>query len=341
MTRATPAPPSKAMLPSPSVTEAEGNSLPSTAPFATVVVPADANLQDHDLLIVKWEGVAGVGTVVSYPLPIIGAAAGKPYPYKVKAPAIAANAGRTVKVSYDVVRGPSTIPSNPFVVQVDDARMAGAPEIPLALGNVVYMGEIPSDGLPVQVPVYEGMAAGQKLRIRCVGEQTQEFGPIDVTGVVMQTIAVPKTYWEVEAAPSAPAVAVTYIVTELGTSRALIIAPRPGAAPTSAPPPTVTGVIGGKLPVDATHVTNIVPAAANLVLGDILTVSWSGASGVGSPAFGTYTIREEHLGKNFVTGEATSAAIAANRGRSVKVDYTVTHPGRPKRKSERYDFRVG
>jgi hypothetical protein len=71
--------------------------------MATVVVPIGANLAAHDLLIIKWEGLAGVGTVITFPL-VVGDAAGKPYPYVVKAAAIEANADHTVKVSYDVKR---------------------------------------------------------------------------------------------------------------------------------------------------------------------------------------------------------------------------------------------
>ncbi len=94
----------KTTLPPPAVTEAAGNSLPSTAPMATVVVPASANLRNRDLIIVKWEGLAGDGTVISYPLPVSADAAGKPYAHIIPATAIAANAERTVQVSYEVVR---------------------------------------------------------------------------------------------------------------------------------------------------------------------------------------------------------------------------------------------
>ena len=94
---------SNALLPRPSVSEAVGNALSPTAPMATVVVPIGANLAAHDLLIIKWEGLAGTGTVITFPL-VVGDAAGKPYPYVIKAAAIEANADRTVNVSYDVRR---------------------------------------------------------------------------------------------------------------------------------------------------------------------------------------------------------------------------------------------
>jgi Bacterial Ig-like domain (group 2) len=99
---------SKAQLPAPSVEEAQGNALPDTAPKATIVVPIEANLRVDDLLIVTWEGVTGAGTVVSYPLHIGAGDVGSAYRYSIKGAAIAANAGHTVNVSYELVRGDGT-----------------------------------------------------------------------------------------------------------------------------------------------------------------------------------------------------------------------------------------
>src|ERR1700750_2058560 len=93
-----------AVLPAPSVRDALDDTLPGTATEATVVVPASADLRLDDLLIVTWAGVAGAGTVVSYPLHIGVGDVGKPYHYAIKKAAIATNAGRTVDVSYAVVR---------------------------------------------------------------------------------------------------------------------------------------------------------------------------------------------------------------------------------------------
>lgn len=99
---------SNALLSAPLVEEAQDNSLPDTAPKATVVIPVEANLRLDDLVIVTWEGVAGAGTVVSFPLHIGAGDVGSAYHYTIKKAAITANAGRTVSVSYEVVRADGT-----------------------------------------------------------------------------------------------------------------------------------------------------------------------------------------------------------------------------------------
>jgi hypothetical protein len=90
-------------LPAPSVHGAEGDFLPSNQPSATIVVPAEVNLLQGDLLIITWKGAAGDGSIVTSALPFTGAD-GEPYRYLVDASIIAANANRTVVLSYEIFR---------------------------------------------------------------------------------------------------------------------------------------------------------------------------------------------------------------------------------------------
>lgn len=310
---------STALLPAPSVDEAQDNSLPDTAPKATVVIPAEANLRVDDLLIVTWEGIAGVGTVVSFPLHIGAGDVGNAYNYAVKKTAIAANAGRTVSVSYEVVRADGTGRESSAVYLLNIGTGTGA-EFTLDTSPArVAIGATLTRNASGGVPPYTYTSYNTSVvTVDSPAEGIVRGVGAGSASVLVHDSAEPETSQK------------GYVITVVsggahvqGAYGGNSTMKKKNTSKAQLPAPLVEEAEGNALPETAPKATVVVPVEANLRLDDLLIVRWEGVAGAGTVVSFPLHIGAGDVGRVY-TYSVKRAAIEANIGHVVNVSYEVT-----------------
>ncbi|WP_342653352.1 Ig-like domain-containing protein [Pseudomonas sp. F3-2] len=299
-----------------------------------------------DLIIKRYTGMA-IGDVVSYlwqgseagdvkdSINITGVNIGDNVKFTVPANAISLNDGGTVEASYEVTRAGTKRTSYSAILEFSvgvgqqpllDAPSVAGSEDDILDDDILELEEIP-DGAQIVVPPWEGMTAGDSVKINWQDDKgTPPYTDSeDILGsAVDKDVIFPMTLAEVRKSVDST-VTVTYTMTPLEgedkASRPLSFAVQAAAA-LPLPAPIIdeadknTCSLDPGTVVNGAHVT--IGAEAQLKPEDEVTLDWAGQAGDGSVS---------PVKKATVAGEMkfdiAYATVAANNGHSVTLHYSV------------------
>ena len=159
------------VLIAPSVDGVVGNALDPVllpASGAVVKVPRYGGMAVGDSVFVSWRGSPGSGSHITDPqaLQKLGEMS-----FSVPKNVAMANAGRSVTVVYHVTRaeGGEKRESPPYTLNVVVELRLGQPTVTGVVGGILDPDRVPASGVPVIVPHYQGMAIGDRVRVRWTG----------------------------------------------------------------------------------------------------------------------------------------------------------------------------
>jgi len=159
------------VLIAPSVDGVVGNALdPVLLPTsgAVVKVPRYGGMAVGDSVFVSWRGAPGSGSHITDPqvLQKLGEMS-----FSVPKNVAIANAGRSVTVVYHVTRaeGGEKRESPPYTLNVVVELRLVAPTVTGVVGGILDPDRVPASGVPVIIPQYQGMAIGDRVRVRWTG----------------------------------------------------------------------------------------------------------------------------------------------------------------------------
>jgi hypothetical protein len=155
----------------PSVDGVVGNALdPFILPAsgAVVKVPRYGGMAVGDTVFASWRGAPGSGSHITDPqvLQKLGEMS-----FSVPKNVAIANAGRSVTVVYHVTRaeGGEKRESPPYTFNVVVELRLGPPTVTGVVGGILDPDRVPASGVPVTIPQYQGMAIGDRVRVKWTG----------------------------------------------------------------------------------------------------------------------------------------------------------------------------
>lgn len=319
------------LLPRPELLEALDDMVEVDVVTATVSIPQATGLLANDTLILTWLGTRANGTPLLYTerRRISSGQAGKEYRFRVD-PAVnlAPLDGGTLLLSYQVLRRGLDIPldsaSTLIGVGVALSELPAPSSVPVFNEGMLKPGDHPS-GIEVVIQPYPNMNANQTIYLNWVGDVGDPFHD--------NVEAEPgfPTYFSIDQAQlrrnENGEVRVFYTVSEPGKpdrisdDLVLYIGLRPSK---ELPLPQVLEAPDNVLdPANAPNGATVrVPATANLQVGDLLVLHWSGDQGDPSKTEVEWTVLqgEQGLHKDLVID---AAVVRASNNGNVNVQYEV------------------
>ncbi|WP_087686594.1 hypothetical protein [Pandoraea sp. PE-S2R-1] len=324
---------SAASLEAPSVEEADGGSLDPDSPSATVVVPLYQGKAVGDTVTMHWEGETGAGST-SDSIQVTGSNLPRVIRFYVSAQYIAANDGKTVAVSYTVVSvAGGTESSDALTLAVGDASpepgLVAPPEIEGVVNGVLNLEDVPAGGAKASVAPYGGMARYDVVFISINDGEWEDAKSISSDAEVGQPVTFTIAR-DVLMRFSGQAVSIrTQIIPASGEpfesndSTVRILEPV-GELPVV----DVPLAEGGSIDPDAVigpSVAVVVKPYQGIAEGDVITLTWTNASGV--PAAFVETVTVGGTPQQDYVFDVPRAHVDQNRDQSALLSYTVKRGG--------------
>lgn len=307
--------------------DANGALDPAYGPTTLIIKPY-AGMAIDDVVRYLWHG--SVDGDVEDSIKITGFTVNIDVEFTVPADAISDNEGGTVEASYRVIRADANRTSYSeilkFSVGLGQQPQLDAPSVAGSEDEILELEEIP-DGAQIVVPPWEGMTAGDSVKINWQDDKgTPPYtANEDILGsAVGKDVIFPMTLAEVRKSVDST-VTVTYTMTPLEgedkASRPLSFAVQAAAA-LPLPAPIIDEADKNTCSLDPGTVLNgahvTIGAEAQLKPEDEVTLDWAGQAGDGSVS---------PVKKATVAGEMkfdiAYATVAANNGHSVTLHYAV------------------